>query len=332
MSKQLLMRAEELPVEHASIATLLWVLIKRVALHPISVKTTLVCVLVALYLRSKFNQKKDITGKTVVLTGAGNGLGRAQALELAKQGCKVIIWDIDKSGLEKTASLIREKYPSAQVFLYTVNLVKRESIYELAKQVQAEHGFVWGLINNAGILIGKELMETPDDKIELTMGVNTMAHFWTVKAFLPAMLEKNDGHIVAISSAAGFFPSAKMTEYCTSKFAARGFMESLRVELGAMGKTGVKTTLVAPAHINTDLFAGYNMGYTMQPEWVAEQVIAGMQMNRPIMFLPWVVSIGNFWQGFFPTFIWDIFMLPTNASLQNWNPSQANKVFDKMKQ
>ena len=211
-----------------------------------------------------------------------------------------------------------------------VNLVSREAVYSLAEQVKREHGFVWGIINNAGILIGKPLMETPDNKIELTMGVNVMAHFWTVKAFLQPMLDRNEGHIVAVSSAAGFFPSARMTEYCTSKYAARGFMESLRIELNAIGKGGVKTTLVAPAHINTELFQGYSMGSTMQPDWVASEIIRAMRIDKAIQFLPWYVSMGNLWQGVFPTFIWDIFMLPTNSSLNKWNPAQANKIFDKM--
>jgi all-trans-retinol dehydrogenase (NAD+) len=243
---------------------------------------------------------------------------------------KVIIWDIDEKGLKQTTELTQEKCPGAEVFPYVVNLTSRESIYALAEQVQKEHGFVWGLINNAGILAGASLLETPDKKIEMTMNVNIMAHFWTVKAFLPAMMEKNDGHIVGVSSAAGFFPSARMTEYCTSKFAARGFMEALRIELSALGKTGVKATLVAPAHINTALFQGYSMGSTMQPEWVAEQIVHGMRINKAILFLPWYVSLGNLWQGIFPTFIWDLFMMPTNSQLSNWDPSQANKVFDKM--
>lgn len=324
-------RAQEQTVEEAPILTLVSALIQRVAFHPTTLKATALALLVLVALYAKFGPtKKSIRGKTVVLTGAGNGLGRAQCFELAKHGCKVIIWDIDEAGLKQTAELCKQKYPGAQVFPYTVNLCNREAIYALAEQVQKEHGFVWGLINNAGILIGKALMETPDNKIELTMGVNVMAHFWTVKAFLPAMMERNDGHIVGVSSAAGFFPSARMIEYCTSKFAARGFMEALRIEMNALGKNGVKSTLVAPAHINTELFQGYSMGSTMQPEWVAEQIVHAIQIDKAVCFLPWYVAVGNFWQGLFPTFIWDLFMMPTNGQLNNWNPAQANKIFDKM--
>jgi len=317
-------------LEQTATLTLVSVLLKRLILHPTTVRVWVIALIISLYLRWKFSRKKSLKGKTVVLTGAGNGLGRAQAMELVKQGCKVIIWDIDYEGLKKTVEIVAAQYPEADIHPYAVNLVQRESVYALARQVKREHGFVWGLINNAGILIGKPLMDTPDNKIELTMGVNVMAHFWTVKAFLPDMLEKNDGHIVGISSAAGFFPSARMTEYCTSKYAARGFLESLRIELNALGKSGVKTTLVAPAHIDTDLFSGYNMGTTMQPDWVAQQIVHAIQVDKAVQFLPWWVAIGNFWQGFFPTFIWDLIMMPTNSSLKNWNPAQANKIFEKM--
>lgn len=107
------MRTAELPLEHASIVQLATTLVSRIAFHPTTLKVSLVVALVAAYLYVKFNQKKEIRGKTIVLTGAGNGLGRALALELAKQGCKAIIWDIDAEGLKKTVEVVKAKYPSA---------------------------------------------------------------------------------------------------------------------------------------------------------------------------------------------------------------------------
>lgn len=82
---------------------------------------------------------------------------------------------------------------------YKVNLVDREAVYELAKRVKREQGEVWGLVNNAGILSGTALLDTPDKRIELLYGVNIMSHFWTTKAFLPDMLKNKSGHIVGIS-------------------------------------------------------------------------------------------------------------------------------------
>jgi len=107
------MRSGEIPVEFAPISLLLLTLLKKVAFHPTTIKSALVLGLIAAYLTHKFSQKKSIRGKTIVLTGAGNGLGRAQAVELAKNGCKVIIWDIDGEGLKKTVEIVKSKYSAA---------------------------------------------------------------------------------------------------------------------------------------------------------------------------------------------------------------------------
>lgn len=82
---------------------------------------------------------------------------------------------------------------------YGINLVNREEVYTLAKRVLEEQGDVWGLVNNAGIISGTPILETPDKRIELLFGVNIMCHFWTTKAFLPGMLERKDGHIIGVS-------------------------------------------------------------------------------------------------------------------------------------
>ena len=313
-----------------SSAELARILISRVASHDYTQKAAIAAMTVALA-ASLLQRRKSVEGKTIVLTGAATGLGRAQAFALAKAGAKLVIWDINMEQLEKTAQDVRKEVPGADVAAYAINLASKDEVYALAERVKSEHGFIWGLINNAGIISGQTLMETSDKRIELTMAVNIMCHFWTVKAFLPEMLERNSGHIVAISSAAGFFPSARMIDYCTSKFAARGFMEALRTELSSLGRTGVKTTLVAPAHIQTDLFKGYNMMGTMKPEWVAGKILDAIETNLAVALLPRVpLTMGTMWQGILPTFVWDIFMLPTNSSLNDWKPEHANKTFEKM--
>ena len=106
-------RSGEVPVEHATISNLLSSLLKKILFHPTTIKASLLAGILALALYAKLNRVKTIQGKTVVVTGAGNGLGRAIAMELAKRKCKVIIWDIDQDGLNKTAELVKEKYPQA---------------------------------------------------------------------------------------------------------------------------------------------------------------------------------------------------------------------------
>lgn len=282
--------------------------------HPTTLRSAFLS-LVAVLIYQATRRVKSLRGRTIVLTGAATGLGRALAFELAKEGSTLVLWDINVEQLEKTAAEVRAQVPGARVSSYGVNLANRDQVYELAERVKKEHEPIWGVINNAGIIAGSSLLETPDVKIELTMAVNALAHFWTCKAFLPGMIERNDGHICAISSAAGFFPGAKLTSYSASKFAARGFLESLRLELGAMGASGVKTTLVAPAHIQTDLFAGYSLGPAgpMSPEYVASCIVGGIKSDAPILFVPRAIALGNFWQGILPTSVFDLFMLPTNS-------------------
>ena len=133
------------------------------------------------------------------------------------------------------------------------------------------------MINNAGIVTGKSFLESSDEAIEKTMGVNTMSHFWVgiipkdfhfiliylidwfiklTKKFLPSMLENNHGHIVTIASVAGLYGTPKLCDYSASKSAVIGFDYSLRIELLRLNKTGVKTTCVCPYYINTGMFKG----------------------------------------------------------------------------
>jgi len=318
--------------EDLSILELALLLAKRVMGHEYMKKIVILgIVLFGLYKLTE--RKKSLKDKLIVLTGASTGLGRAMAFILAKEKCRLAVWDLNAEALHKTVADIKAAVPGAEIFPYEINLVNREAIYDTASQVRRDHGPVWGLINNAGIIAGQTLVEEPDKKIEAVMNVNVMAHYWTCKAFLPDMLNNNDGHIVGVSSAAGLFPSARMVSYCASKHAARGFTEALRIEVNALGKSGVKVSGVYPAHIQTDLFKGYSMGTTMTPEYVASQIIDGMKSNRATIFLPWLpLFMGNMWQGILPVPLWDLFMLPTNSSLSNWKPDQANKLFTKMEE
>lgn len=111
----------------------------------------------------------------------------------------------------------------SSVFCYKINLCERNSIYETAKRVKEDIGSVDILINNAGVVSGKNFLDIPDEKIELTLKVNTLAHFWTVKAFLPDMVKKNSGHIVTVASVAGNLAGCAMSDYHASKFANVGF-------------------------------------------------------------------------------------------------------------
>ncbi|KFP28466.1 Epidermal retinol dehydrogenase 2, partial [Colius striatus] len=193
-------------------------------------------------------RKKNVSGEIVLITGAGSGIGRLLSLKFASLGATVVLWDVNQEGLKETSRLARE-LGTARVHSYICDCSKRQEVYRVADQVKKEVGDVSILVNNAGIVTGKMFMDAPDSLMEKNMEVNTMAHFWTYKAFLPAMMASNHGHLVSIASSGG-------VAYCASKFAAVGFAESVDLEMKDLGRTGVKTTIVCPYLINTGMFDG----------------------------------------------------------------------------
>ena len=116
------------------------------------------------------------------------------------------------------------------------------------------------VINNAGVVSGRAFCELDDGRIERTMAVN--APMWVTKAFLPAMMERDSGHIVTVASAAGLVGAPRLVDYCASKHAAVGFMEALRVELKRLGSS-VCTTIICPGIINTGMFDGATSSFPL---------------------------------------------------------------------
>ena len=147
------------------------------------------------------------------------------------------------------------------------------------------------LINNAGIVSGKPLLELSDDAIRRTFDINTLALFRTTRCFLPGMIRKGSGHIVTIASAGGLIGVPRMTDYSASKFAAVGFDESLRVELKRMGYRDIRTTVVCPYFINTGMFRGVKTRFPfllpiMEPDDVASQIVGAIEKNKARLIMP----------------------------------------------
>ncbi|XP_041329593.1 epidermal retinol dehydrogenase 2-like [Pyrgilauda ruficollis] len=249
-------------------------------------------------------RKKNVSGEIVLITGAGSGIGRLLALKFASLGATVVLWDINQEGLNCTVRLAREK-GAGRVHSYVCDCSKRQDVYRLADQVKKEVGDVSILINNAGIVIGKRFLDSPDSLVEKTMEVNTMAHFWTYKAFLPAMIAANHGHLVSIASGAGLCGTSQASDYCASKFAAVGFAESVDTEMRALRKTGVKTTIVCPYVINTGMFDGVKSKWphvlpVLEPEYVAERIISAVRQNQEVLFIPRITYVFYFLKSFLP--------------------------------
>jgi all-trans-retinol dehydrogenase (NAD+) len=263
----------------------------------------------------------DFTGKNVLITGAASGIGRLMAEKIAGFGAHVILWDVNKQALEALgAELIKQ---DRRVTTCLCDLTDRTAIYTTAKDILRESGPVDVLINNAGIVSGKTLLEAADEDIIRTFDVNTLALFWTTRAFLPEMIQRNSGHIVTIASAAGLVGTAKLIDYCASKFAAVGYADALRVELKRLG-LDIKTTVICPYYISTGMFEGVKTRFSwllpiLKPEYVADRVVRAIQTNRTRLVLPPFV-MSSYLMRLFPTQIFDSAMnlLGVNRSMDEF--------------
>ncbi|XP_051646706.1 estradiol 17-beta-dehydrogenase 11 isoform X2 [Manacus candei] len=245
-------------------------------------------------------RRKSVSGELVLITGAGHGVGRATALEFAKRQSRLVLWDISKHGVEETAAEC--KGLGATVETFVVDCSKREEIYSAAEKVKKEIGDVTILVNNAGVITAADLLSTQDHQIERMFEVNILAHMWTTRAFLPAMMNNNYGHIVTVASAAGHFVTSFMVAYCSSKFAAVGFHKALTEELSTLGKDGIKTTCLCPVFINTGFVKNPStrLGKILEIEEVVEALMEGIVTNQKMVFVPSNQSVALLLERVFP--------------------------------
>ena len=241
----------------------------------------------------------DYAGRTVLVTGAAGGMGRLLALRFAAEGASVVLWDVNAQGVDAVRAEIAAAGGTARA--YTCNLADRRAIAAVAAKTLAEAGPVDILLNNAGIVSGKTLLDASDDDIQRTFDVNALALFWTTRAFLPGMIARDRGHVVTIASAAGIVGTSRLVDYCASKHAAVGFDEALRLELRRAGSR-VKTTVVCPFYVSTGMFAGVKTRIPLllpilDPDYVVNRIVEAVRRDRRRLILPrfvyltWLVRI-----------------------------------------
>ncbi len=236
--------------------------------------------------------KKGLNGKLVLITGGGSGIGRLMAINFAKAGCDIVLWDINKGAMLETAQQITDL--GRNVWTYVCDVSDKDFVYNVADRVKKDIGKVDILVNNAGVVTGKPFVECSDEEIKKTMDVNIMAHFWTTKAFLPDMIKDNDGHLVTIASSAGWIGVNSLVDYCASKFATVGFDEAIRMELRKDKIDGVKTTVVCPFYINTGMFKGAKSRFKfilpiLDENYVAEKVVKAVIKKRAVLKMPLII-------------------------------------------
>src|SRR3954469_5898101 len=193
---------------------------------------------------------KAFQGKVAAITGAGSGIGRALAQDLARRGAHLALSDIDEVGLAETVALCEGH--AVKVTSQRVDVADRAAVEAWSDQVVADHGKVNFIFNNAGVALSATIEGMSYDDFEWLMNIN----FWGVvhgtKAFLPHLQAAGEGHIVNISSVFGLISVPSQSAYNAAKFGVRGFTDSLRMEL-EVERCGVSCTTVHPGGIKTNI-------------------------------------------------------------------------------
>lgn len=230
---------------------------------------------------------KQLNGRVAVVTGAGNGIGRAIAMELAGRGAHLALVDVNEALLQEVKEAVEATGSTAST--HQVDVSSREQMEALPDQVIAAHGAVHVLVNNAGVAVNRDFLEQEIDDLQWVTGINYWGVMYGCKFFLPHLLEADEGHIVNMSSLAGLTGMKGQCSYAATKFAVRGLSESLYIELAG---TNVGITCVHPGSVATNILAAARMEeahrekmlkffhMAMPPERAARLVVKAMERNR----------------------------------------------------
>jgi len=226
---------------------------------------------------------KNFKNKIVVVTGAGSGMGKEYAFQFAKLGAKLALNDYNKTTLEQVKIKLNSQ-GFKDVIIDDFDVSNKERMYAFADKVKETFGNAHVVINNAGIEGATEkFIDIADKDFEKLMNINFYGVVYGSKAFLPHLIANNEGALVNISSIFGLHGMPTQSDYCASKFAVRGFTESLMVEFI---ESPIQVHIVHPGGINTniaqhELSAKFAEKYlSTSAEAMVKYVIKGIKKNK----------------------------------------------------
>ncbi len=250
--------------------------------------------------------KVTVSGRIALITGGARGMGLLWAEHLVKDHSRVVLWDLDGAELERAAERIQSL--GGSVLTQVVDVTDRAAVYAAAVAAQSQMGPIDILINNAGIVAAGKFTEMPDEKLSATIDVDVKALLWTMKAFLPGMIERGAGNIINISSASGFIGVPYMPAYAASKWAVIGMTESLRLEMELEGHTGIKFTLFCPSYVDTGMFAGVKpplLTPILTPEIAVKRAYKAFRRGDYFILEPFIVKFTPALKALLPRGIFD---------------------------
>ena len=220
---------------------------------------------------------KTLKNKVVAITGAGSGIGRALALDAAKQGASVAICDRNADALAETVALLGDAPYLASV----VDVRSDVEVLAFAAAVAEKFGPAHVIVNNAGVAVMKPFLEMTAEEWHRQVDVNVNALYHVTRAVLPGMVARGHGHVCIIGSTAGRNTFVGGTCYAGTKHFVMGFAESLMLEVR---DAGVGVSVITPGSVDTDLFpVGTNRSWMLEPKNVADAV--GFAIEAPAHML-----------------------------------------------
>ncbi len=240
---------------------------------------------------------KNFKNKVAAITGAGSGIGQQLAVLLAQQGCHLSLSDVNEQGLAKTVELVKDSH--VRVTTKKVNVAKLEEVRDWAAETVRDHGSVNMIFNNAGVALGSTVEGASYEELEWIVNINFWGVVYGTKEFLPFIKQSGEGHIINISSLFGLTAQPTQSAYNATKFAVRGFTESLRQELD-LENCGVSALCVHPGGIRTNIANAAKMNDSIRtlgmhpeksvksfnkllrcpPEEAARQIIEAVQKDK----------------------------------------------------
>ena len=231
------------------------------------------------------DDKYDWSREIVVITGGAGGIGGQVVQLLAERGIKVVVLDIQPltypAGKQLTLFTPTQQLtpPGPTVHFFKCDITSPKTVAAVAREIRQTVGDPTILINNAGVVQGRTILEASERDIRFTFDVNTFAHYWTTKEFLPSMVRANHGMVVTVASVAAWVTVPNMVDYAASKAASHSFHEGLTAELKTRyNAPRVRTVLVNQGYTTTPLFKGYHndspfLMPALEPATVAEAIV-----------------------------------------------------------
>ncbi|MGN6605654.1 MAG: SDR family NAD(P)-dependent oxidoreductase [Jatrophihabitans sp.] len=256
---------------------------------------------------------KTVAGKTVLVTGGAQGLGKLFATRAVQEGATaVVLWDINEATLKETATEL-EALGSTRVVSHVVDVSDAQTVADAAAQVRDEVGTVHVLLNNAGIVRGNGYSwENTVRDIESTMTINAIAPQLIAREFIPGMIASGEEcRMLTLASSAGLTAVPRLAAYCGSKWAAVGWSDSVRLELEQAGHDHVKVTTVCPTYINTGMFqnaGGIAFTPMLEPQQVVDDSWDEMLKGGPFLITPWTSRLNKVLTGVLPVKLRDFWL------------------------